>query len=121
MIVDIESIERKRAHISIYLYIYIYMVPVSSWEWLVPTHVETHFCQGLDEHQTSIGHHGFDVISDEKHNNITWHFCTPALHERDEWLRVLSRAATTITALGTHAIYIYICASSRIDPSHTPS
>ncbi|ETW02866.1 hypothetical protein, variant [Aphanomyces invadans] len=75
-----------------------------NWQWMVPTSVVPHFCQGEDELHTSIGHHGFDVMSDAQHNNVTWNFCTTALHERDEWLQVLETAAATIAAIAQHTM-----------------
>ncbi|KAG9403900.1 hypothetical protein AC1031_005388 [Aphanomyces cochlioides] len=74
-----------------------------NWQWMVPTSVQPRFCHGEDELHTSIGHHGFDVVSDPSHNNMTWNFCTTALHERDEWIQVLQTAAATIAALTQHA------------------
>ncbi|KDO28552.1 hypothetical protein SPRG_06410 [Saprolegnia parasitica CBS 223.65] len=73
-----------------------------NWQWIVPTAVQTHYCQGEDEHHTSIGHHGFDVISDLQHNGTVWRLCTTALHERDEWLKVFQSATATISALASH-------------------
>ncbi|OQR84896.1 hypothetical protein ACHHYP_12574 [Achlya hypogyna] len=73
-----------------------------NWQWIVPTAVRTHYCQGEDEHHTSIGHHGFDVISDSQHNGTVWRLCTTALHERDEWLKVFQAATATISALASH-------------------
>ncbi|KAF0717551.1 Aste57867_2228 [Aphanomyces stellatus] len=75
-----------------------------NWQWIIPTSVVPHFCHGEDELHTSIGHHGFDVLSDVHHNNTTWNFCTTALHERDEWIQVLQTAAATIAALAQHTV-----------------
>ncbi|RHZ30430.1 hypothetical protein DYB37_011809, partial [Aphanomyces astaci] len=41
-------------------------------------------------------------------NNVTWQFCTTALHERDEWLSVLQTASATIAAIEM-AIHTPVC------------
>ncbi|RLO07241.1 hypothetical protein DYB28_001343, partial [Aphanomyces astaci] len=40
--------------------------------------------------------------------NVTWQFCTTALHERDEWLSVLQTASATIAAIEM-AIHTPVC------------